>query len=93
MARASTSKRRPSPEFEASSDLEDQLPGETQFSSHESDDPENFFDVESILDEDEAGGKYLIKWKGKDPSTGRPWKNSWEPKSNCTPSLIAEWKK
>ncbi|KAA1088931.1 hypothetical protein PGT21_000300 [Puccinia graminis f. sp. tritici] len=41
----------------------------------------------------EKGGKYLIEWSGLDPTTGRPWEPSWEPKKMANRALVADWQK
>lgn len=66
---------------------------ETQYVPEE-DDSQNMHGVECILDErgPKNKGEYLIKWLGIDPATSEPWKPTWEPKSGCTPALIAEWR-
>jgi hypothetical protein len=51
--------------------------------------PEGFWEVIEILKEYQ--GKYLVKWKGVDPCTGKPWHNSWVRKEDCTESLIEDW--
>jgi hypothetical protein len=50
---------------------------------------EGFWEVIEILKESKR--KYLVKWKGVDPSTGKPWHNSWVRKEDCTESLIEDW--
>lgn len=32
-----------------------------------------------------------MKWKGKDPKTGKAWPNDWVNKSDCSKALIREW--
>jgi hypothetical protein len=69
------------------------MPAETQF-IQESDDSQNLWEAECILDErgQPIKGQYLIKWKGLDPSTGEVWEPTWEKKTGCTSDLIDEWK-
>ncbi|QRV88600.1 hypothetical protein RhiJN_16618 [Ceratobasidium sp. AG-Ba] len=63
---------------------------ETQFVS-QSDDDDNLYNVEKILDE--RGKKYLVQWEGNDPVTGKKWPADWVLKTDCTDDLIAEWKR
>ncbi|KAG8703719.1 hypothetical protein FRC08_002669, partial [Ceratobasidium sp. 394] len=63
---------------------------ETQFVS-QSDDEDNLYNVEKILDE--KGRKYKVQWEGIDPATGKKWKPDWVWKTDCTDDLIADWKK
>jgi hypothetical protein len=39
----------------------------------------------------EKPGFYKIRWAGIDPDTGKPWKQSWSEKEDCTEGLIREW--
>ena len=72
-----------------SADEEVELSGyETQFIP-QSDDDEQLWAVEEILDE--KGRKYLLKWAGTDDN-GKPWPNSWVPKHDVTNDLITQWK-
>lgn len=32
-----------------------------------------------------------MKWKGNDPTTGKPWGNDWVNKTDCSKDLIREW--
>ncbi|KAF8578276.1 hypothetical protein K439DRAFT_1362563 [Ramaria rubella] len=62
---------------------------ETQFEPH-TDDEDNLWSVLEIVKE--YRGKYLVKWEGFDPDTGKPWAPSWVPKYDCTDELIHDWK-
>ncbi|KAJ6618209.1 hypothetical protein B0H10DRAFT_1795962 [Mycena sp. CBHHK59/15] len=62
---------------------------DTQFSSHESD-AEHLYDAVEIVAE--KRGLYLVKWDGVDPTTGKPWPNSWTHKRDCTDDLVQAWK-
>jgi hypothetical protein len=55
-----------------------------------SDDNETLWSVLEIVKEDKR--RYLVKWEGTDPDTGKPWDPSWVPKTDCTDDLIYEWK-
>lgn len=55
-----------------------------------SDDNETLWNVLQIVKE--SKNKYLVKWEGVDPDTGKPWDLSWVPKHDCTNELIHEWK-
>ncbi|WWD17455.1 hypothetical protein CI109_101896 [Kwoniella shandongensis] len=70
-----------------------EAPPQTQFVSL-SDDDDNLWEVEEILDErgPVRDGEYLVLWKGIDPATNRPWEATWTAKSGCTQGLIDEWK-
>ncbi|RMZ68223.1 HDA1 complex subunit [Pyrenophora seminiperda CCB06] len=52
-----------------------------------------FWEAEGILAEQVVRGirKYHIKWKGRDPATGRPWPTTWEPEDNANELLIEDW--
>ena len=54
------------------------------------DDNETLWNVLEIIKENKT--RYLVKWEGVDPETGKPWDPSWVPKSDCTDGLILEWK-
>ena len=54
------------------------------------DDSDTLWNVLEILKENKQ--RYLVKWEGIDPETGKPWRHSWVPKSDCTDDLIREWK-
>ena len=54
------------------------------------DDNETLWSVLEIIKEDKK--RYLVKWEGIDPDTGKPWDPSWVPKRDCTDDLIYEWK-
>ncbi len=68
-------------------------PPETQYIS-QSDDSQNLWEADCILDERGPAitGAYLVKWKGIDPATGKTYEPTWEKKGGCTPALIEEWK-
>ena len=54
------------------------------------------WEADCILDErGHSGGnsEYLVKWKGRNPSTGKPYEPSWEKKSGCSKGLVNHWKK
>jgi len=55
------------------------------------DDDLNLFEVIEITAE--KGGRYKVRWKGKDPVTKKPWAQSWVPKTDCTDDLVVEWKR
>ena len=77
----SSSSRAPSPE--------DIPKYNTQFEPG-SDDDETLWSVLQIVKE--SRDRYLVKWAGVDPDTGKPWDMSWVPKHDCTDDLIHEWK-
>lgn len=52
-------------------------------------DDEDVYDAIAILKETKT--KYLIKWAGTDPKTGRDWEPSWEVKKNATKALQDAW--
>jgi hypothetical protein len=54
------------------------------------DDDETLWTVLEIVKENRD--KYLVKWEGVDPDTGKPWDLSWVPKRDCTNDLIHDWK-
>lgn len=62
---------------------------ETQFVP-QSNDEELLYEVEEITAE--RGNKYRVKWAGVSPVSGKPWPQDWVDKSDCTTSLVAEWK-
>lgn len=64
-------------------------PYETQFVPKENDDNE-LWDVIAIVAE--RPQQFKVKWKGIDPATRKPWKDSWVSKEDCTDDLIREWK-
>ncbi|KAF2626567.1 hypothetical protein BU25DRAFT_449154 [Macroventuria anomochaeta] len=39
------------------------------------------------------GLKYLVEWKGVDPTTGKQWEPTWERASNASERLRASWKR
>lgn len=57
----------------------------------QSDDEETLWEVIEITAE--RPKQYKVKWKGIDPDTGRPWAQSWVPKTDCTDDLRRVWKK
>ncbi|KAL7421558.1 hypothetical protein Q5752_003327 [Cryptotrichosporon argae] len=69
---------------------------ETQFQpgSLDDDSQTGLWEAIEILEERGAPrtGEYLVRWAGDDPSTGKAWKPTWEPKTGCTNALIVEWK-
>ncbi|KAM3413591.1 hypothetical protein BST61_g11460 [Cercospora zeina] len=48
------------------------------------------WEVEAILREHKT--RYLIKWAGKNPKTGKPWQNSWQLKESVNKAAMDEWK-
>ncbi|KAJ7084905.1 hypothetical protein B0H15DRAFT_951390 [Mycena belliarum] len=54
-----------------------------------SSDDEIHFPAIAILGERRS--RYLVQWDGRD-ETGKPWPDSWEPKSNVTDDLVSAWK-
>lgn len=87
-----------SPSMDLASDDDADFPA-TQFvpktKHHDSQSSEELWAVRGILDESGgrgAEGKYLIDWEGDDPETGRPYKPTWEVKTNATNATIQEWK-
>ncbi|KAI0801062.1 hypothetical protein C8Q74DRAFT_1364713 [Fomes fomentarius] len=64
-------------------------PYETQFVPKENDENE-LWDVIAIVAE--RPQQFKVKWKGIDPATRKPWKDSWVSKEDCTDDLIREWK-
>ncbi|KDR79423.1 hypothetical protein GALMADRAFT_243496 [Galerina marginata CBS 339.88] len=60
------------------------------FEPHEDDD-EMLWEVIEITSEER--NRYKVRWKGVDPSTGKPWPLSWVPKQDCTDDLVFEWKR
>ena len=48
-----------------------------------------YWSVSEILKE--STSKYLVEWDGIDADTGKPWRPSWIPKSDCTDALVREW--
>lgn len=69
---------------------EESTQGESQFIP-KSDDDETLWKVIEITAE--QPGKYKVRWDGLDPTTGRPWGQSWVPKTDCTDDLRRAWKK
>ncbi|GAA5964993.1 hypothetical protein JCM3765_004820 [Sporobolomyces pararoseus] len=53
-------------------------------------DSQGFWEALEILDE--TATQYFIRWAGTDEK-GKPWKPTWEPKSNANAKLIEAWKK
>ncbi|KAF7419244.1 hypothetical protein PC9H_001831 [Pleurotus ostreatus] len=62
---------------------------EVQF-VEQSGDEENLWEVLEITAE--RSNSYRVKWAGTDPSTGKPWQQSWVPKHDCTPELVSSWR-
>lgn len=62
---------------------------ETQFVPR-SNDEEVLYEVEQITAEKRH--MYRVKWAGLDPTTQKPWPQSWVDKHDCTDALVAEWK-
>lgn len=56
----------------------------------QSDDDENMWDIDGIVEEDR--GKYKVKWAGENPATGKGWRDSWVKKSEVTPDVAEIWK-
>ncbi|KAF9500273.1 hypothetical protein BDN71DRAFT_1194826 [Pleurotus eryngii] len=63
---------------------------EVQF-VEQSGDEENLWEVLEITAE--RSNSYRVKWAGTDPTTGKPWQQSWVPKHDCTPELVSSWKR
>ncbi|OCK79521.1 hypothetical protein K432DRAFT_393812 [Lepidopterella palustris CBS 459.81] len=49
------------------------------------------YPAECILRENKK--KYKIKWKGIDPTTGEPYKPTWELKAHANKELVVDWKR
>ena len=64
--------------------------GETRFVP-QSDDEETLWKVIEITAE--RPKFYKVRWDGLNPETGKPWPQSWVPKSDCTDDLRKWWKK
>lgn len=62
---------------------------DTQFVPQEDDD-DLLWEVIEITSE--RGSNYKVRWAGIDPQTGKPWKQSWVPKHDCTDILVRAWK-
>ncbi|KAG6844751.1 hypothetical protein H0H87_003974 [Tephrocybe sp. NHM501043] len=74
-----------------SSDDEDfQRDSQSQFVSQDDDD-ELLWEVVEITDE--KAKHYKVRWAGIDPSTKKPWAQSWVLKADCTDDLVHEWKR
>jgi hypothetical protein len=56
----------------------------------QSDDEETLWKVIEITAE--RPKQYKVKWEGINPDTGKPWAQSWVPKSDCTDDLRKVWK-
>ncbi|KAF7969471.1 hypothetical protein HWV62_27259 [Athelia sp. TMB] len=56
-----------------------------------SDDEETLWTVIEITAE--RPRQYKVRWEGLDPATGRPWAQSWVPKTDCTDDLRDNWKR
>ncbi|TCD68433.1 mitochondrial 2-enoyl thioester reductase [Steccherinum ochraceum] len=68
------------------------MPSSTSSESHMPEsqlDDEDVWDAVAILKETKT--KYLIKWAGTDPKTGKEWEPSWEVKRNATKALQDAW--
>lgn len=67
----------------------------TQEESHafvqRSDDEEELWEVIEITKE--KATMFKVRWKGDDPETGKPWAQSWVPKSDVTDDLKKDWKR
>ncbi|KAI0067047.1 hypothetical protein BV25DRAFT_1835372 [Artomyces pyxidatus] len=63
---------------------------QTKFQPQSSDE-DNLWEAEEILKENNKG-QYLVKWSGVDPSTGKPWKPTWQERKDCTDDLVSEWR-
>jgi hypothetical protein len=35
--------------------------------------------------------RYRVRWAGTDPATGRPWRQSWVRREDCTADLVKSW--
>lgn len=65
--------------------------GESQAFVQQSDDEEQLWEVIEITNE--KASMFKVRWKGDDPETGRPWAQSWVPKSDVTDDLKKDWKR
>ncbi|KAG8992881.1 DNA polymerase epsilon catalytic subunit, partial [Tulasnella sp. 427] len=54
-------------------------------------DSDGYWPIERIIQE--KGKKFLVKWKGVDKASGKPWPNDWVNKTDCSESLIQGWEK
>ncbi|KAF9052222.1 hypothetical protein BDZ89DRAFT_421715 [Hymenopellis radicata] len=70
--------------------MDSQSEPESQRFVPQSDDDKNVFPVVEITAE--KGKKYKVRWAGNDPATGKPWAESWEPKTNVMSPLVTDWK-
>lgn len=72
-------------------------PAPSTSSTHESqfipqsDDDETLWRVIEITAE--RPKQFKVRWDGLNPENGKPWAQSWVPKSDCTDDLRKEWKK
>jgi hypothetical protein len=55
------------------------------------DDDRNLWAVEKIIAENARSFK--VVWAGLNPKDDKPWPPSWVRKNNCTPDLVADWRK
>src|ERR1700722_7435103 len=39
----------------------------------------------------EKSHRYRVRWAGTDPATGRPWRQSWVRREDCTAHLVKSW--
>jgi len=39
----------------------------------------------------EKSHRYRVRWAGTDPATGRPWRQSWVRREDCTADLVKSW--
>ncbi|GAA5852812.1 hypothetical protein JCM8547_004693 [Rhodosporidiobolus lusitaniae] len=76
------------PASQGASSGEDNRASTSPESSQNAEDLQGFWEAEEIIDE--AGGKYLLSWKGVDED-GEPWKPTWEPKEHANSLLVESW--
>jgi hypothetical protein len=76
-------------ELNSENDL-DEPSQSTRFVPQEGDE-DTLWKVVAITAENKSS--YKVKWEGLDPSTGKPWAQSWVPKHDCTDDLVAQWKR
>lgn len=85
------SKAGPSRHRSASATSESQPVTETLGGTQFIPNSQELYEAIEILDE--RPGKYLIRWEGTDPISGKPYAPSWEDKEGCTPLLVQDWKR
>ncbi|KAK9478115.1 hypothetical protein V1514DRAFT_90960 [Lipomyces japonicus] len=69
----------------------DEKEGEGEDHDDNDDDDENeYWPVDEILQEN-SEGMVLVRWKGEDPKTGKPYPSDWIPRESCTVELLNTW--